>query len=302
MDNDSMLVKKLKEMIKAIKFKIDYRGYYVMDASTGNDCISDVILQNKPTMVARGGAVEMRCIGEYLSNKHFSKLIKRQILEQAGVFPPTDAILKKFCEYYMECVGQADLLAVWGVGAEAKVVKKMCQPGTRYTQLTSLEPYYFSKPWSATLKGKKVLIVHPFDRSIKKQYEKREKLFDNVEVLPEFASLTCIRSVQSNAGEITHYSTWFDALDYMKKQIEQVDFDVAIIGAGAYSLPLAAFVKNLGKIAIQMSGSTQILFGIKGKRWENIPEVSRLFNEYWSRPSNEETPKMIEKVEGGSYW
>lgn len=61
-------------------------------------------------------------------------------------------------------------------------------------------------------------------------------------------------------------------------------------------------MKQLGKIAIQMSGSTQILFGIKGKRWENIPEVSKLFNEYWIRPAENETPKKSEKVEGGSYW
>lgn len=302
MDNDSKIVRKIKETIKTIKFKIDYREYSIMDASTGNDGISYIILQNKPAMVARGGAVEMRCIGEYLSLGRFSKMIRKQILEQAGVFPPTDDVLKKFCEYYMECVGQADLLAVWGVGAEAKVVKKMCRSDTRYIQLTALEPYYFNKPWSAALKGKKVLVVHPFDQSIKGQYEKRKKLFDNAEVLPEFASLICIRAVQSNAGEKTQFETWFDALDYMKKQIKEADFDVAVIGAGAYSLPLAAYVKQLGKIAIQMSGSTQILFGIKGKRWEQIPEVSKMFNEYWVRPTKNETPKNSEKVEGGSYW
>ena len=85
-------------------------------------------------------------------------------------------------------------------------------------------------------------------------------------------------------------------------EISKYDFDIAIIGAGAYSLPLAAYVKQLGKIAVQMSGSTQILFGIKGKRWEQIPEISKFFNENWIRPSEDETPKGSTKVEGGSYW
>lgn len=302
MDNDSRIMRIIKEKIKTVRFRIDYRGYDVMDSSTGNDYIKEIVLQNMPAMIARCGATEMRCVGEYLSKGVFSDRIKCEICDLSGVFPATESVLKKFCEYYMDCVGESDILALWGVGAECKVVKAKCSEDTKYVQLTALEPYYFEKPWSVTLKGKKVLVIHPFEESIRKQYENREKLFSNPEVLPKFASLTCIRAVQSIAGQETKFETWFDALDYMKNQIKQADFDVAIIGAGAYSLPLAAYVKQLGKIAIQMSGSTQILFGIKGKRWENIPEVSKLFNEYWVRPTENETPKDSEKVEGGSYW
>lgn len=302
MDNDSKIVRAIKETLKKIKFRIDYRGYYILDSSTGNDIIKDIVTQSKPAMIARCGATEMRCVGEYLSTGAFSETIKREISELSGVFPTTDSFLRQFCEYYIDCVAQSDILALWGVGAECKVVKTKCGDKTKYTRLTALEPYYFEQPWSATLKGKKVLVIHPFEESIRKQYENREKLFPNPEVLPEFASLTCIRAVQSIAGQKTQFDTWFDALDYMKNQIKQADFEVAIIGAGAYGLPLAAYVKQLGKIAIQMSGSTQILFGIKGKRWEQIPEVSKMFNEHWVRPTENETPKKSEKVEGGSYW
>ncbi|MCD7883766.1 MAG: hypothetical protein LUI87_08725 [Lachnospiraceae bacterium] len=81
-----------------------------------------------------------------------------------------------------------------------------------------------------------------------------------------------------------------------------MDFDVAIIGAGAYGLPLAAYCKERGAQAIQMSGATQILFGIKGKRWDDHPFISSLYNEYWVRPNESETPPLKQKVEGGSYW
>lgn len=302
MDNDSKLVRAIKKTIKTIKFKIDYRGYSVLSASEGNDSIKDTILLSKPAMVARCGATEMRCVDEYLTRAFFTNTIKREISELSGVFPATDEFLRRFCEYYIECVVQSDILALWGVGAECKVVKTRCGGNTKFTQLTALEPYYFKQPWSEALKGKKVLVVHPFDESIRQQYSKREKLFRNPDVLPVFESLTCIRAVQSIAGQKTEFDTWFDALEDMKAQIKEADFDVAIIGAGAYGLPLASYIKELGKIAIQMSGCTQILFGIKGKRWEQIPEVSRLFNEYWVRPTGNETPKKSEKVEGGSYW
>ena len=49
-------------------------------------------------------------------------------------------------------------------------------------------------------------------------------------------------------------------------------------------------------------GGTQILFGIRGKRWDDSEYFKPLFNEYWTRPSEAETPKNAEKVENGCYW
>lgn len=301
MDNDNKVIRLMKQKYKAVKFKFDYRGINIVNEDDGNLQIRKLVSDSDPAMIARCGATEMRCIDEYLSTGTFSKKIKKEISELSGVFPATDDVLKKFCEFYMECVSQSDILALWGVGAEHQVVKERCT-NTVFTKLTALEPYYFENPWSVALKDKKVLVVHPFNASIKQQYENRAKLFDNPAVFPDFRSIICVKAVQSIAGQKTEFDTWFDALDYMKNQIKQVDFDVAIIGAGAYGLPLAAYVKSLGKISVQMSGATQILFGIKGKRWEQIPEISKFFNEYWIRPSDEETPEQSKKVEGGSYW
>jgi hypothetical protein len=63
----------------------------------------------------------------------------------------------------------------------------------------------------------------------------------------------------------------------------------------------------------QLGGSLQLLFGIKGKRWEdpnygvpqwNIPEgfYLSLMNEYWVRPSEQLKTKNAEQVEGACYW
>ena len=53
----------------------------------------------------------------------------------------------------------------------------------------------------------------------------------------------------------------------------------------------------------------QLLFGIKGKRRETVSEYQDLFpytqtyyNEYWVRPSKEDTPVNAEGVEGSCYW
>jgi hypothetical protein len=46
-------------------------------------------------------------------------------------------------------------------------------------------------------------------------------------------------------------------LPWHAKDIDCLEFDVALIGAGAYGLPLAACVKRLGKKAIHMGGVTK---------------------------------------------
>ena len=84
----------------------------------------------------------------------------------------------------------------------------------------------------------------------------------------------------------------------MKEQIDRTDYEIAILGCGAYGLPLAAHVKRQGKKAVHLGGSTQFMFGIIGKRWEGNP----LINENWVRPAPEETPALAVHVEGGCYW
>jgi glycerol-3-phosphate dehydrogenase len=84
----------------------------------------------------------------------------------------------------------------------------------------------------------------------------------------------------------------------------EIDFDVAIIGCGAYGMPLASKLKNAGKQAIHLGGATQLLFGIKGNRWENgyPTKIATFFNDAWVRASAEETPQNAYTVERGCYW
>ena len=85
--------------------------------------------------------------------------------------------------------------------------------------------------------------------------------------------------------------------------MDAADYDVAIVGAGAYSLPLAAHARDTGHAAIQMSGATQLLFGIKGKRWDDHPVISKpLQPRLGPPPTRPRASASKEKVEGGSYW
>ena len=243
----------------------------------------------------------MRTVADKLAHGgHFTDRTRQDIRNLSGVFPTDDETLNRFCELYVSCAQSADLLALWDVGAEREVIRG-CR-NTAFCKLRALEPYYHPHPWSSALAGKKVLVVHPFKNTILRQYEKRARLFPGTDVLPEFSGLTVIRAVQGLAGQDTGYASWFDALAAMEEKMDAADYEVAIVGAGAYGLPLAAHARDTGHTAIQMSGATQLLFGIKGKRWDTHPVISKLYNDAWVRPAEDEGIDHREAVEGGSYW
>ena len=308
------IYKSLHRIEKSVKneLKFDYVG------QTANSFIEKQLENKKPLMIVRLGNVEMHTVVPYFLNQNYSlleriiKYSKREIGQfwwdkesrntisvNAGFFPNTDIMLTKFSELVLADLKEIDILGSWTpYENDLKDVLKGCIK----VPMRDLEPYYHTNPWSEVLKGKKILVVYPFSESIEKQYKKRTDLFQDERVLPEFELIT-LKSVQSIAGnKPEEFETWFEALESMKSQISNIDFDIAIIGAGAYGLSLAAHVKRIGKQAIQLGGATQILFGIKGSRWEEIPEISCFFNEHWINPLPEDRPKGFEKIENGCYW
>ena len=71
-------------------------------------------------------------------------------------------------------------------------------------------------------------------------------------------------------------------------------------------MPLAAYVKDLGKQAIHVGGVYNCILN-KGKRWESkdynkIGDYSGLMNDAWVRPLPSDFPKNFRDVENGCYW
>jgi hypothetical protein len=284
-----------------------YRRRLLLDQE-GNDHIAKLLSGSQPLLVSRLGGVEMNCLRVFLARRDgkrvgYSEKIRRTMACNAGFFPTDDRSLDAFAALHLESLGQADAMGIWFYKHEDLFCNTYCG-GASLVDSICLEPFRFGDPWSSKLEGKRVLVVHPFDQSIRIQYrEKRDLLFPGTAVLPDF-ELKVIRAVQSIAGCPVGFTTWFDAYRHMCGEIARVDFDICLIGAGAYGLPLAAFVKKLGKQALHLGGVTQILFGIKGRRWEReyADSTATLFNEHWVRPLPSETPADKEKVERGCYW
>lgn len=298
------------------------------DPDKASEIIYSLLTDDKPCMIARFGSTELSAIVNYLgiiNPEHstwkfikgeqpewwWNKNIMNQMQQWSGFFPPTEDALSKFCKMMLEDAKEVDVLGSWQRN-EHYVKDSLSRAFIAHLRL--LEPFWSENPWSRALAGKKVVVVHPFSETIKSQYnQNRLNLFANKEVLPEFASLQVIKAVQSLGGGNNEFQDWFEALEWMENETDKCDYDVCLIGCGAYGFPLAAHVKRQGKKAIHLGGALQLLFGIRGNRWENpnygvkewgIPygSYSRMMNEYWVRPGEDGKPKNAKQVEGACYW
>ena len=284
-------------------------GITLENAAQIQKYIYDMILSGEPFMVGRYGATELFAmrVMEFDVTRNKQKALE-QLSCWSGFFPTDVALMEKFYELMCWCSKQCDVIGPWDNGKESEeyFIKKYCKKNIRATYVCNLEPWILpEKPWTAALQGKKVLVIHPFAESIKAQYEQnREFLFEGTDILPQF-ELKTLKAVQTLAGEADErFRDWFEALQWMSDEAMRMDFDVALIGCGAYGFSLAAKIKQAGKQAIHLAGATQILFGIKGKRWE-VEEywyANRFFNDKRKRPAEQESIKNTLKVENSAYW
>lgn len=293
----------------------------MLPPAEANDLIAASIRAGKPRMISRFGTPESLALLNYLDllktqspsglvrchvflqgcSDKWDEKIKGLLFNNVGFFPITDENLDRFARYYMTQIEPMDIIGVWKmVPGESYLINRYCPKALRFDP-SALEPYFYPNPWSMALEGRKVLVIHPFADSIEAQYRRRKLLFRDPQVLPDF-QLTTVRAVQSLAGSKTPFKDWFEALAWMQEEVKKADFDVAIIGAGSYGLPLSAYVKSLGKVSIHMGGATQILFGVRGKRWDNMKEFSDIINEHWVRPAPSEMIPSAQKIEEGCYW
>lgn len=289
-----------------------------LDCLAANQEISQLLESENSCMIARFGSGE---VGAMLRIERYQRMNAIETLYEAivsggkalwsednwaglrlnaGFFSVNQKLLEAFLVEMKEACQCVDILGSW-TKPESRYLNLLSKASI--TELRNLEPYFCPDPWSACLEGKNVLVIHPYAALIYDQYQNnRRYLFPGLTCLPEF-ELICLQAVQTIAGNPDpRFQTWFEALDWMEDEAMNFEFDVALIGCGAYGFPLAARLKKRGKKAVQLGGALQILFGIKGSRWDGRKEFSEMYNQYWVRPGLKEQPSGFETIENSCYW
>ena len=287
----------------ARKFYTTFFGKYILpqpipnrDPTFANKTIYELLSSDKPCMIGRFGSNEIECT-VFTRNRKFYKynLINyvrgksdiwwypestiNRMYYNAGFFSPSIEQLDKFGEEMMSAMPLLDVLGSW-CKEEGYFLDKLSK--ATFIDLELLNPAWGcdSEPWTLALEGKKVLVVHPFTDTIQAQYAQRSHVHKDPRLLPEFTLIT-LKAVQSITGQKPdNFETWFDALQHMQNEIDKIDYDICIIGCGAYG----------------------------GKRWEdpnygfNGKNYLSFMTPYWVRPSETETPQKSSDIEDGCYW
>lgn len=283
----------------------EFHNSFITGAET-NEKIYSGLMGAEPFFVGRVGSVELETICHYIylekrkenQNIPYQNNVTASICLNAGFFPREDQQIDRLVERYLTDIETMDLIwSLWESRFEDKLYTDYCNGVSVTGYRESCMPLIEQEQWTRALKGKKVLVIHPFAESIQKNFPVKDMLYSPHKLLPDFNLIT-FKAVQSIAGTKTEYATWFDALADMENQIAQIDFDIALIGAGAYGLPLGAYIKRLGKKAIHIGGVLQLFFGIKGKFYDKL----KIYNDYWVNPMESERPQNYKKVESGRYW
>lgn len=284
-----------------------YGKHKMNDAVSGNEKIRLSLESDKPFAFGRYSYTEM-------------EIMIRSITQKLLGFPSTNAFkwldifcsegetnaygAEKYTKLMSEAFMDADIIGIWDNLHMGDALLDLMETGEDLyvTDAMSVEPYFYDNPWTRGLEGKKVLIVSPFSQAIRYQYPRRDKIWEDRKILPEFI-LDTEDSVWFYAGKRDErFKDWFEAYDFLYEKIMSHDFDVAILGCGYFGFPLAARIKKAGKQAIHMGGATQILFGIKGKRWDDNPIVNIYYNDHWIRPDADLKPEDDKNLDDGCYW
>lgn len=316
----------MKACLNAVKKLFRFRknnleiinGRKILKKNEGNSKILELFSANLPFFVSRFGTTELSVVCHFLrhnryKNASFPVALRKNLSVLSGFYPEDDASLVKFSTMFLRAVERIDGLGVrWEKFDqefwlnEKFFLKKFCGNAALLGIESISTPFLFAESWLRELQNKKVLVIHPFKKTIESQLERKKTWNQNVN-LPD-CEIRVLQAEQSLSDhkKISKYQTWFEALKAMEQEILQADFDVALVGAGAYGLFLGDFCKRLGKTAVHVGGALQLFFGIYGKRWtdktssDHIP--ASFFNEHWVWPSGAEIPQGSHLVEQGCYW
>ena len=297
---------------------IEVRNRVIENSLNWEMQIFERMIQNSTLLFGRLGGTEATCLGIYLDSKNkckhpirylISKIMYKKRLDQlcdnAGVYPKTREMFDFFCQEHMNSLNSLDIFSVWGKPTAWVESNYAHKKKIFFVSGDASFPWLEARDgvsevgWGMAFAGKKVLVVSPFIDSIKIQVPKFNLIFKGLSI-PEI-HFQYLRAPMSQGGIDDGKSYKFHLLN-LKSQIKTFDFDIALVSAGAYSLPLAAYAKELGKIGIHAGGAMQLFFGITGKRYDNYSMVQKYFNSEWKRPFEHERPANWRSIEDGCYW
>ena len=308
-------------LVQLAPFSRNFSMIQFSDNSLLHSYISNKVASQSPFLIPRISGIEnnvavfLHLITLKGAHKELVQGIKRLIpamKNNAGIHLPDEENVAAYSKHYLQAFDSCDCYGAWeqqGIyiqhiaQSHSYMMQKYGNTKTPFWAYAfDIFHYIFSNPWTLALRNKRILLVSPFEESLREKVPLRKNIY-GVDLFPD-CTFTFLKPPQTHASNPSR--PFIQELRSFQEKIDNVwsDFDVALLSCGGYANPIGSYIYKKGKSAIYVGGVLQMYFGILGSRWEKErPDVLRLFiNDHWSRPKESERPKQSSKIEGGCYW
>ena len=261
--------------------------------------IKQQIESNQPFFIGRIAGVELQ-VAYQVQNQSVDAQLIQELENNAGI-KVSNKSLQLYTDMLIISYDNCTAIAEWDgkvfeiTGKGQELISKRT-PHIYKMLARNLEPYYYANSWMSAMKGKRVLIVHPFVTTIQSQIKHLSTLFP----FPWFENCMFVFAKPPVTLAGNHQDKdWNVHYDEFIKELPE-DYDIALVAAGGYGMLIADYIFKAKKQVIYIGGALQLFFGIIGKRWFDNKEILALMNDSWVRPK--ERPNNFKKVENGCYW
>jgi len=273
--------------------------------------IKGVIKDKIPYALGRIGINEINGFLMYNGDNHPSwvryepSYIPKSLFVNVGVFPNEIEIFRRWGSDYCKVNQQCDTFAVYLNTNEIYYFRRYLNQKCTLTRSWVIHPMLSKMNWLEACEGKKILVISQNINAIKRQLNNKCNVWGRTDFMLPDAEYKFVRPSFSPSVDPSNQSdSWFVELQRMKDEMDEIDYDIALVAAGGYANFLAVHAKNSGKIGINMGGALDPLFGIKTKRYilgGNAMPTS-FMNEHWIAPLPEDKPKGANEIEDACYW
>lgn len=280
-------------------------------------CLESALAEKKGCLIGRNGSTELTILFYTNTQRICTTQMAENLERYSGIFPATQQSLLQWIDTYthtLESIDKEPIVAGWFQGLapyEEKLLQTTC-PDAPHIPLRSLEPYYV-KPemrWTNLLAGKRVAVVSSFATTIQSQLPKANDIWGEQaeSLLPSSATWIPIQTgfppsiAKGRCAWPGNCKDWQTTLAFLVSQVVEAKPEICLVGCGALGMMLGSVLKAHGIATVVMGGAIQVLFGIKGQRWQTHSVISTFWNDAWAWPLEKETPGGNKKIEGGCYW
>ena len=309
-----------REVVKA-----RYGAALGREFSTRSDFIADLgqaIHTGRPLAAGRMGHTPQYLLGAQLVDQaRLPPLVRRTLTARlrvnaeanGGIFPSDERSIETFADFYLTHIRNLDWLGMSldQPQRELPIVKHYGLSGhlVYYQDFVPDRsvPNDDSRCYLPQLAGQRILLVCPFAELL--QARATQAIFEAVwaKTGTRWFHPAAVEALELPYGfepeTQRKFGTAINLFEHVAAEMGRRTFDVALIAAASLAIPLAAAAKQMGKVAIDMGGDLQLLFGVIGNRWRNRPEWhQKYFNAAWIDMPDRYQPTVTDVGDGRSYW